>query len=173
MSREHLSDRELLLLVLENQDLILENQDLILENQETQMASTTALTQSVEGLTKIVGEVVSEVNSSEDQGAIDAATAAIETAITDLRAVLPKPVPTVSSISPDTSGTAGGESVVIAGSGLTGATTVEFGAVAASSFTVESDTQITAITPSEEAGSVEVVVSTPGGKSAPVAFTFS
>lgn len=53
-------------------------------------------------------------------------------------------------------------SVVITGSGFTGATSVYFGVNAASSFTVNSDTQITATSPSSFTnGSITVI--TPGG----------
>jgi len=157
MTHDHVTDRELLLLVLERQEII--------------MASTTALTAAVEGLTTVVAEVVQVVNSNDDQAAIDAATAAIETAITDLKGALPKPAaPVVSSVSPS-SGSAG-SSVALDGTGLTGATGVEFGSTAAESFTVDSDTQITAVVPAGE-GAVEVVVTTPAGVSAGVSFSFA
>ena len=154
MTHDHLSDRELLLLVL--------------EKQEIQMAQTEALTAAVSELTTVVGEVVAVVNGTDDQAAIDAATTAIETAITDLKGALPKPVPVVSSLTPNTGGE--GTSVVIDGSGLTGATSVDFGPTG-STFTVDSDSQITATAPAGE-GAVSVVVATPGGSSAPVEYTF-
>jgi hypothetical protein len=159
MRHEHLSERELLLLIIEKQEDI--------------MASTTALTTAVEELTTVVGEIVGVVNNNEDQAAIDAATSAIETAITDLKGALPKPAasaPEVSSVTP-TSGAAE-SSVEIAGTGLTGATGVEFGSNAASSYTVDSDTQITAIVPAGE-GEVQVVVAGPGGSSTGVAFSYA
>ena len=61
---------------------------------------------------------------------------------------------------------AGGTSVTIPGQGFTGATAVDFGTVAATSFTVTSDSQITATSPAESAGTVDVTVVTPGGISA-------
>src|SRR5690348_4778306 len=53
----------------------------------------------------------------------------------------------VSSVVPSTGNTAGGNSVVINGCGFTGATSVHFNSTAASAFTVNSDTKITATAP--------------------------
>jgi hypothetical protein len=53
--------------------------------------------------------------------------------------------PTVTSLNPNSSGP--GTSVVITGTNLADATSVMFGSVPAASFTVDSDTQITAIAP--------------------------
>ena len=75
--------------------------------------------------------------------------------------------PTVSGVSPATGPVAGGTSVVITGTGLAGATGVSFGtAGAATSFTVNSATQITATSPPGTAGPVDVTVSNAGGTSA-------
>jgi hypothetical protein len=75
----------------------------------------------------------------------------------------------VSGISPTSGSTAGGTVVTITGSNFTGATAVSFGSVAASSFTVNSATQITATAPAEAAGTVDVKVTTAGGASSAVA----
>jgi len=75
------------------------------------------------------------------------------------------PIPTLTSISPTSGPVAGGTSVIIRGSGFTGASKVLFGTVPASRFTVNSDTQITAISPAGS-GTVHVTVTTPGGTSA-------
>ena len=56
--------------------------------------------------------------------------------------------------------------VTITGAGFTNATAVNFGKVAATSFVVDSDTQITAISPAEAAGNVNVTVVTASGTSA-------
>ena len=53
--------------------------------------------------------------------------------------------------------------MVIVGSGFTGASDVSFGTVAAASFSVDTDTQITAVSPAEDPGVVDVVAATPGG----------
>lgn len=76
-------------------------------------------------------------------------------------------VPSVTSISP-TSGQAG-TTVVITGTGFTGASSVTFGGVSAS-FTVNSDTQITATAPSGmPSGQIDIRVSNSGGTSSNVA----
>ena len=75
--------------------------------------------------------------------------------------------PTVTALSPSSGPLAGGSSVVITGTGLTGASTVTFGAVPAASFQVASATQITAVSPAgSAAGSVDITVATPNGTSA-------
>ncbi|WP_298163341.1 IPT/TIG domain-containing protein [Brevundimonas sp.] len=77
------------------------------------------------------------------------------------------PTPTVTSLAPASGEGSGGQTVVITGTNLTGATAVVFGGRAASSFTVNSATQITATTPiSSFAGVVDVRVTTPDGTSA-------
>ena len=74
--------------------------------------------------------------------------------------------PVVSGLGTTTGTTAGGTSVTISGSGFTGAGSVTFGGVAATGFTVNSDTSLTAVSPSQAAGTVDVIVSTPTGTSA-------
>lgn len=74
------------------------------------------------------------------------------------------PGPVVNKIVRNGGSTAGGDTVVLTGSDLTGATAVSFGATAAASFTIDSDTQITAVTPAGT-GNVNVKVTTPGGTS--------
>ena len=74
-------------------------------------------------------------------------------------------VPVVTSVSPDTGVDTGGTSVTITGSGFTGATAVMFGS-SAETYTVDSDTEITATTNSAGNGTVDVTVTTPDGTSA-------
>jgi len=71
----------------------------------------------------------------------------------------------VTGISPSSGPSAGGTSVAITGAGFTGATAVKFGATAATSFTVNSDTSISAFAPAGS-GTVDVTVTAPGGTSA-------
>jgi hypothetical protein len=73
--------------------------------------------------------------------------------------------PTVSSVTPALGPEAGGTSVTIGGSNLSGASAVMFGSSSASSFTVASPTSITASAP-PGSGSVQVTVTTSGGTSA-------
>jgi len=68
----------------------------------------------------------------------------------------------VTSFTPTEGPEAGGTEVTITGNGFTGATAVAFGNDAAASFTVDSDTQITAIT-APGTGSVLINLTTPTG----------
>jgi uncharacterized delta-60 repeat protein len=72
---------------------------------------------------------------------------------------LQAPVSTVTLITPVFGSTAGGTSVTITGTNFTGVNAVAFGGTPASSFTVNSDTQITATVPARVAGTVDVRVS--------------
>ncbi|GAB2769384.1 hypothetical protein GCM10027072_80230 [Streptomyces bullii] len=76
-------------------------------------------------------------------------------------------VPSVNGLSPNQGPVAGGTTVTLTGSDFTGATAVRFDGVAATSFTVNSSTQITAVTPAHAAGAAAVTVTTPGGTSNP------
>ena len=73
--------------------------------------------------------------------------------------------PIVSSVSPSTGTTAGGTVVTITGTGLTGATAVDFGSSAATGVVVNSDTSITATSPAALAGTVDVTITTSQGTS--------
>ncbi len=73
--------------------------------------------------------------------------------------------PAVFSVSPSTGALSGGTSVTITGSGFTGATAVDFGSTPAASFTVDSDTQITAVSP-PGAGVADITVTSAKGSSA-------
>ncbi|MFI1963269.1 beta strand repeat-containing protein [Streptomyces pathocidini] len=81
------------------------------------------------------------------------------------------PVPTLTSISPNTGPAGGGTTVILTGTNLNGATAVKFGATNATSFTVNSSTQITAVSPAGS-GTVPVTVQTPGGTSNGINFTY-
>ena len=74
--------------------------------------------------------------------------------------------PSVASVSPSWGTINGGTPVTINGSGLTGATAVMFGTTPAASFTVVSDSEITAVTKAHTAGTVDVQVKTGIGTSA-------
>jgi len=68
--------------------------------------------------------------------------------------------PTITSISPNSGPSAGGTSVTITGTNLTGVIVVRFGSGSlAASFTVNSDTQIVATTAAVSPGTVDVTVS--------------
>jgi O-glycosyl hydrolase len=74
--------------------------------------------------------------------------------------------PSVTGVTPISGLASGGQTVTIAGSNFSGATGVFFGGMAASSFTINSDSKITAITPAQAAGAVDVTVANPNRRSA-------
>lgn len=117
--------------------------------------SITAISPSSEGETGRVNVVVSNIGGKSPTSSADQFTY-----------VAPPPPPAVTGISPSSGTTAGGDTVTISGTGFTGATDVQFGGVSAASFTVNSDTSITAISPAGYAGTVDVTVFTPNGTSA-------
>lgn len=79
---------------------------------------------------------------------------------------VPCVAPVVTDVAPISGTNAGGTSVVITGTGFTGATQVLFGLTPASSFGVDSPTQITAISPAHVNATVNVTVETNCGTSA-------
>ena len=87
-----------------------------------------------------------------------------------------QPPPGVSSISPSSGPTAGGTSVVITGHDFAGVSAVKFGSKPAASYTVNSETKITATAPATTtAGAVDTSVTTPAGTTAtssPDRFTY-
>ncbi|MDX6438755.1 MAG: hypothetical protein QOF45_1338 [Gaiellaceae bacterium] len=74
-------------------------------------------------------------------------------------------LPVIAGLSPSSGTDAGGTSVTITGSAFTGATAVTFDGDPAASFSVDSATQITAVTPAHAAATVDVAVTTPAGTS--------
>ena len=74
--------------------------------------------------------------------------------------------PVITKLSKTAGQTAGGLKVVISGSGFQGASSVRFGTVPATSYTVnKGGTKITAFSPALPVGTVDVTVTTPGGTS--------
>lgn len=73
--------------------------------------------------------------------------------------------PVIQSVAPRTGASAGGNRVTISGADFTGATAVDFGSTPAASYVVDSDQAITAITPEESVGTVDVTVTGPDGVS--------
>ena len=83
------------------------------------------------------------------------------------------PVPTVTSVSPNSGSTAGGTAVTITGTNFATGATVTFGSAAATNVVMVSGTQITATTPAGGAGAVTVTVTNPGGQSGSLASAFT
>jgi hypothetical protein len=78
---------------------------------------------------------------------------------TDFTAINPN-IPTISSFAPSTGWT--GDSVVITGTGFAGTTSVTFSGANATSFTIDSATQITAVVPTAPTTG-KIALTTPGG----------
>jgi IPT/TIG domain len=74
--------------------------------------------------------------------------------------------PTIAKLSTKTGPTTGETTVTIAGTHFTSSPTVQFGETPATKVTFESSTSITAVSPPQSAGTVDVTVTTAGGKSA-------
>jgi len=72
------------------------------------------------------------------------------------------PTPIITKLTPDHGLANGSNNVTISGVGFTNVNAVQFGAQAARSFTVKSDTEIDAVTPAEAAGYVSVSVGANG-----------
>jgi len=70
---------------------------------------------------------------------------------------------TLTAVNATTGPAAGGAGVTLTGTGLTGATSVTFGGIAATSVNVINSTTVTAVTPAHAAGAVDVVINTPAG----------
>lgn len=112
-------------------------------------------------------------------GPTDIATSNFELKGMGPRITITNPVvlaPDAASVSPTTA--AAGATTTITGvrfTGVTGASGVKFGGVNATSYTVVSDTSITAVVPAGAAGSAPILVTHPvyGADASPVAFTRS
>jgi hypothetical protein len=78
-----------------------------------------------------------------------------------------QPTPSISEVSPGSGSVAGGATVTITGANFSAASAVKFGSTAASSFTVDSDSQITATAPAAtKVGRVDITATTLAGTSA-------
>ncbi|PWD51788.1 hypothetical protein C8046_15180 [Serinibacter arcticus] len=82
--------------------------------------------------------------------------------------------PTLSTLDPDSGPVAGGTTVTVSGAGFVAGTvvTVDGTDVPAADVTVVSETELTYVSPAHPAGAVDVTVTTPGGTSAPLTFTY-
>jgi hypothetical protein len=81
-------------------------------------------------------------------------------------------LPTVTSVSPNTGSTGGGTTVTITGANFLAGAVVLFGTASAPTVTIDSATQIQAVTPANAAGAVNVVVQNPDGHTATLAGGF-
>ncbi|WP_181408820.1 IPT/TIG domain-containing protein [Schumannella soli] len=116
---------------------------------------------------------ISAVTPAHAAGAVDVVVTAPGGTATQANGYSFRPGPEIVGLTPASGPTAGGTSVTIIGSSLTDTGAVSFGGVAATSFVVDSDTQITAVAPAHAQGAVDVVVTTPfGGTTSTGGFTY-
>jgi hypothetical protein len=122
----------------------------------------------------LVYDINNHVRLVTSDGVVSTPPDAIATVFQPLRATLSTAMTASHSVRPLHGPAAGGTSVTLRGIGLTGATAVTFGGVAAAAFTVVDDTTITAVTAAGTAGIVDVAVTTPlpYASTWPAAFTF-
>ena len=78
----------------------------------------------------------------------------------------PQSTPDITSLSPIVGDISGGTSVTLTGTGFTGTTAVDFGSTPAASFTVNSSSSVTAVSPAGMAGTVDVTAINSFGTSA-------
>jgi hypothetical protein len=103
-----------------------------------------------------------DVRVTTDGGTSPVSTSGCPSAPCDQFTYIAPPV-VVSSVTPSAGPTGGGNPVHVNGSGFTGASSVKFGGVNATSYVVNNDTDITAVPAAHAAGLVDVSVSTVGG----------
>lgn len=80
--------------------------------------------------------------------------------------------PVTYELQPDDGAAAGGDTILIIGRSFRKVTSVQFDGVDAASFTIDSETQITAVSPAGTAGDVSLTVTSPDGVSS-VTFTYT
>ncbi|MBO9661464.1 IPT/TIG domain-containing protein [Dokdonella sp.] len=131
----------------------------------TNLAGATSVTFGGTAAT-VTGNTATQIVATTPAHAVGAVTVAVTTpggSGSKANAYTYLAAPTVASVAPTQGPAAGGTSIVITGANLSGATSVTFGGTAATAFTVNSATQITATAPAHAAGAVAVAVATPGG----------
>ncbi len=144
----------------------------------TTIVATTAPAVNLKGISKTYTTTAGPVTVS-----LSGARSLLGPSFSYLAVVAAKGVPAVLEVGPSGGPLSGGTTVSIRGTGFTGATSVHFGPVAASSFTIESPTLIEAVAPAERSSmcaaadlahatwglcQVEVTVSSASGTSATV-----
>jgi hypothetical protein len=73
--------------------------------------------------------------------------------------------PTITNVFPDTGSTAGGDYILLNGTGFLMLTALYFGPTQCTNYTIHSDTELIAVTPANAAGTIHVTVSNADGTS--------
>lgn len=117
------------------------------------------------GIAEVAGASYGQIFPPPFDGATVAPSGSVSGKEIELSAEV-QPTPAVDSVEPDFGPVAGGTKVKITGTDFNSASAVKFGSVAATGFTVESDTQITATAPrSAKVGAADITVTTLAGTS--------
>lgn len=105
--------------------------------------------------------------ASDDKASSDLVTIVLQGqgALSDITNPASSQVPAVTSVSPTSGSTSGGELVMISGDHFTDATDVDFGATECTDFTIVSDSLIAAVAPAQSAATVQVKVTNAAGAS--------
>ena len=117
-------------------------------------------------------QITATTPGSQPPGSVPVKVATPAGSATSAMSYLFAPTPVVSAVTPLQGPATGSATVTLTGSGFTRATELRFGTVPAASFTVDSDTQITAVTPAHAAGTAALQVTTPGGSATGASYTF-
>lgn len=104
------------------------------------------------------GQALDLRNSAANYTAQAAIATASATNFTAAATALNPATPTVTSVSPNRGLPAGGQTVVVTGTGFTDAIGITFGGVDATGVVINSNTQITCVTPAHAIGAVDVIV---------------
>ncbi len=132
----------------------------------TNLTGTTAVTFGAIAATSYLVNSPTQITAitpASAAGAVNVAVTTVGGIATGINAYTYALGPTFISIAPVSGLILGGNSVVITGTNLTGASTVTFGGAAATGLSVVNDSSLTAVTPAHVAGLAVVVVTTPNG----------
>ena len=135
-------------------------------------ASTVTIDGVSVAFTQVSGSEITFVTPPHAAGAVDVVVTTPGGPSAPLPFTYVPPAPAPASLDPDNGPETGGTTVTVIGTDLGGATSVTVDGVEVP-FTQVSDTEITFVTPPHAPGEVDIVVTTPGGPSAPLVFTYT
>jgi hypothetical protein len=126
-------------------------------------------TEAYQGLAAVSWSPKGGAMDALDESSVTLTGQGARTSITNPASV-PVGIPVITSVSPVSTGVAGGALITVNGNGFTGATVLKVGAtvVVTTAYVVQSDTRIVFTAPAKTAAAYEVEVTTPAGVSAHV-----